>query len=88
MVFAKDGGIWQGQLHIYQMPFYYIDYTLAQTCAFQFWIKNEVDKKNSGRKTKNITGSNSGSSCSSSFSTCSVKYEKTRRNKNQPTVFS
>jgi len=45
MTFAKDGGIWQGQLHIYQMPFYYIDYTLAQTCAFQFWIKNEVDKK-------------------------------------------
>ena len=43
MVFAKDGGIWQGQLHIYQMPFYYIDYTLAQTCAFQFWIKNEKD---------------------------------------------
>ena len=25
------------------MPFYYIDYTLAQTCAFQFWIKNEND---------------------------------------------
>ncbi|MFL3013924.1 MAG: M3 family oligoendopeptidase [Candidatus Neomarinimicrobiota bacterium] len=41
MVFIKDGGVWQGQLHIYQMPFYYIDYTLAQTCAFQFWIKNE-----------------------------------------------
>ena len=44
MVFIKDGGVWQGQLHIYQMPFYYIDYTLAQTCAFQFWIKNEKDK--------------------------------------------
>ena len=43
MVFIKDGGVWQGQLHIYQMPFYYIDYTLAQTCAFQFWIKNEKD---------------------------------------------
>ena len=38
--FPKSGGIWQGQLHIYQMPFYYIDYTLAQTCAFQFWIKS------------------------------------------------
>ena len=25
------------------MPFYYIDYTLAQTCAFQFWMKNEKD---------------------------------------------
>ena len=44
MIFAKEGGIWQGQLHIYQVPFYYIDYTLAQTCAFQFWMKNERDK--------------------------------------------
>ncbi len=43
--FPKTGGIWQGQLHIYQMPFYYIDYTLAQTCAFQFWMKNEQDKE-------------------------------------------
>tara|TARA_Y100000768_G_scaffold73225_1_gene51647 strand:- start:669 stop:1226 length:558 start_codon:yes stop_codon:yes gene_type:complete len=43
--FPKTGGIWQGQLHIYQMPFYYIDYTLAQTCAFQFWIKNQQDSQ-------------------------------------------
>ena len=43
--FPKTGGIWQGQLHIYQMPFYYIDYTLAQTCAFQFWIKNQQDSE-------------------------------------------
>ena len=28
------------QRHIYGMPFYYIDYTLAQTCAFQFWVKS------------------------------------------------
>jgi len=41
IAYPKSGGIWQGQLHIYQMPFYYIDYTLAQTCAFQFWIKSE-----------------------------------------------
>ena len=27
------------------MPFYYIDYTLAQTCAFQFWIKNQQDSQ-------------------------------------------
>ena len=39
------GGIWQGQLHIYQVPFYYIDYTLAQTCAFQFWIKSQQDSQ-------------------------------------------
>jgi len=41
LAFPNSGGIWQGQLHIYQMPFYYIDYTLAQTCAFQFWMKSQ-----------------------------------------------
>ena len=29
------------------MPFYYIDYTLAQTCAFQFWINSEQNKEQS-----------------------------------------
>jgi len=45
IAYPKSGGIWQGQLHIYQMPFYYIDYTLAQTCAFQFWIKSEENRE-------------------------------------------
>ncbi len=27
------------------MPFYYIDYTLAQTCAFQFWMKSQTDNQ-------------------------------------------
>ncbi len=38
-----DGGMWQFQLHIYGMPFYYIDYTLAQTCALQFWVRAQRD---------------------------------------------
>ena len=45
LAFPKSGGIWQGQSHIYQSPFYYIDYTLAQTCAFQFWKKNEENSE-------------------------------------------
>jgi len=32
------GGFWQRQRHIYMRPFYYIDYTLALTCALQFWV--------------------------------------------------
>jgi len=40
----KAGGMWQGQLHIYHAPFYYIDYTLAGVCAMQFWIKAEKDR--------------------------------------------
>jgi oligoendopeptidase F len=26
------------QGHIFGAPFYYIDYTLAQVCAFQYWV--------------------------------------------------
>jgi M3 family oligoendopeptidase len=40
---ASDGGRWQAQRHIYLSPFYYIDYTLAQTCALQFWLRANQD---------------------------------------------
>jgi len=38
------GGYWFRQGHIFSNPFYYIDYTLAQVCAFQFWIKMREDR--------------------------------------------
>ncbi|TSA49086.1 MAG: M3 family oligoendopeptidase, partial [Sphingobacteriales bacterium] len=38
--YLEGGGFWQRQMHIYRSPFYYIDYTLAQICAFQFWKKS------------------------------------------------
>jgi M3 family oligoendopeptidase len=37
--FLNRGGYWFRQGHIFFQHFYYIDYTLAQVCAFQFWIK-------------------------------------------------
>ncbi len=37
------GGFWFRQGHIFSNPFYYIDYTLAQVCAFQFWLKSRAD---------------------------------------------
>ncbi|MBA2406863.1 MAG: M3 family oligoendopeptidase [Chitinophagales bacterium] len=42
--YLELGGFWQRQAHIYKHPFYYIDYTLAQICAFQFWIKANIDR--------------------------------------------
>lgn len=39
MDFLNRGGYWFRQIHIFTDPFYYIDYTLAQVCAFQFWSK-------------------------------------------------
>ena len=35
----EEGRRWQKQGHIYEVPFYYIDYCLAQICAYQFWKK-------------------------------------------------
>jgi len=43
LAFGAKGGAWQQQRHIYEMPFYYIDYVLAQTCALQFWVRSEQD---------------------------------------------
>lgn len=42
--FAKKGTWWFKQGHIFGSPFYYIDYTLAQVCAFQFWKRFNVLK--------------------------------------------
>ena len=44
--YLEGGGVWQRQAHIYEIPFYYIDYTLAQMCAFQFWKKDQEDHDN------------------------------------------
>ena len=42
--FLEEGGFWQKQSHIFGSPFYYIDYTLAQICAFQFWKKSRENQ--------------------------------------------
>ena len=44
-LFLENGGFWHQILHFYVSPFYFIDYTLAQTCAFQFWKKANEDRK-------------------------------------------
>ena len=35
----ERGGFYFRQGHIFQSPFYYIDYTLAQVCALQFFVR-------------------------------------------------
>lgn len=43
--YLERGGFWMQQSHIFSTPFYYIDYTLAQVCALQFWVKSNSDRK-------------------------------------------
>ena len=41
--YLEQGTRWQYQMHIYETPFYYIDYCLAQTAAFQFLLASRAD---------------------------------------------
>ena len=43
MPYLEKGTRWQYQMHIYESPFYYIDYCLAQTAAFQFLLASLQD---------------------------------------------
>ena len=50
----KNGIFWFRQGHIFSSPFYYIDYTLAQVCAFQFWIKSREDREKAWKDYLNL----------------------------------
>ncbi len=43
--FLESGGFWMQKQHIFMYPFYYIDYALAQICAFQFYAKMKKDRR-------------------------------------------
>ena len=43
--FLEKGTWWYRQGHVFNTPFYYIDYTLAQVCAFQFLLKSLEDRE-------------------------------------------
>ena len=43
MPYLEKGTRWQYQMHIYESPFYYIDYVLAQTAAFNFLLASRRD---------------------------------------------
>ncbi len=47
--YAK-GTYWMRQTHIFSSPFYYIDYTLAQVCAFQFFIEMRKNHEKAWKK--------------------------------------
>ncbi|MCK4658090.1 MAG: M3 family oligoendopeptidase [Phycisphaerae bacterium] len=36
--------LWQRQIHIFQMPFYYIEYGIAQLGALQLWCNRQKDR--------------------------------------------
>ena len=43
--FLEEGGFWMQKQHIFLYPFYYIEYALAQLCAFQYYGRMKQDRK-------------------------------------------
>lgn len=41
----EGGAWWHRQSHIITAPMYYIDYTLAQVCALQYWIRANKNRE-------------------------------------------
>ncbi|MCA6416417.1 MAG: M3 family oligoendopeptidase, partial [Cytophagales bacterium] len=37
--------LWQKQLHLYEVPFYYIEYGMAQLGAIAVWRNYKLDKR-------------------------------------------
>ncbi len=54
--YLERGGFWHKQGHIFNTPFYYIDYTLAQICAFQFWKRSREDREAAWRDYIHLCG--------------------------------
>ena len=42
--FLESGGYWMRQSHIFECPLYYLDYTIAQVVALEFFQESRVDK--------------------------------------------
>jgi M3 family oligoendopeptidase len=43
--FLEEGGFWMQKQHIFLYPFYYVDYALAQVCAFALYGRMKQDRK-------------------------------------------
>ena len=52
----QRGGFFYRQGHIFESPFYYIDYTLAQVCALQFYVRTLNNDENAWKDYVHICG--------------------------------
>lgn len=43
--YLQRGTWWHRQAHVFKYPFYYIDYVLAQLCAWQLWLRAQRNLK-------------------------------------------
>lgn len=54
MTYLEKGTRWQYQAHIFEMPFYYIDYVIAGTVALDFLVKSQKSLESAFEKYHNF----------------------------------
>ena len=52
--FLEKGGYWMCQHHIFENPFYYLDYTIAQVAALQFYLESRKRWRKTFKKYLNL----------------------------------
>ena len=52
--FLEGGGFWMQKQHIFLYPFYYIDYALAQICAFQYYGRMKENREQAWKDYLNL----------------------------------
>jgi oligoendopeptidase F len=66
---------WHRQLHIFDMPFYYIEYAMAQLGALQVWRNFKQDKKQALEQYKNALALGYTKSIPEIYETAGIKFD-------------
>ncbi|MDY6787374.1 MAG: M3 family oligoendopeptidase [candidate division WOR-3 bacterium] len=67
--------VWQKQIHIIEMPFYYIEYGIAQLGALQIWKNSKEDKKKAIEQYLNALKLGSSRSIPEIYETAGIKFD-------------
>lgn len=66
---------WHRQLHIFEVPFYYIEYGIAQLGAFQVWANSKKDKGTTLQQYKTALSLGGSKSLSTLFEAAGIKFD-------------
>lgn len=67
--------LWHRQLHIFQVPFYYIEYAIAQLGALQIWLNAKTDKAAALRDYKNALALGGSKPLPELFEAAKIKFD-------------
>lgn len=67
--------LWHRQLHIFEVPFYYIEYAIAQLGALQIWFRSQQDREGAIAAYRNALALGGSRPLPELFQTAGVKFD-------------